>query len=256
MQFLHCVRRILACLTLFKSIGDCPRFYLFHYLQLPVFYSVHFLFAVAQPAILEQQVHTSFDFPVAATVQDSQWLWIATTGGVYRYHLVRDSVESFDPLYMFSIDLTAITYDSAHQRIIVGSNEGLLQLYHLASQQWKVLPEISLKRSEYGNVAINRLFIVNDRLLVGTGFGFVMLHLPSLLFQATVTQLPGVSFPNVTAFALWNDSLWIGTSQGLFSAPLSDQWWNNPANPALWRSIPIPTIVARSLNCIKFLILP
>ncbi len=237
---LHSARCTPIRLFLLSSIGDnlCPR--LFVSFKILLLYSVSLFFAIAQPAILEQRVYTSFDFPVDATIQDSQWLWVATTGGVYRYNLVSDSVESLDPLQMFSIDLTAITYDSTHQRIIVGSNEGFVQLYHLASRQWTVLPEISLKRSEYGNVTINRLFIVNDYLLIGTGFGFVMLHLPSLLFQATVTQLPGISFPNVTAFALWKDSLWVGTSQGLFSAPLSDQWWDNPANPALWRSLPIP----------------
>ncbi len=196
--------------------------------------------ATTQPQILQQRLYTTFDFPVAATQEDRQWLWIASSGGVYRYHFFNSSIAVLDPLQMFSIDLTALTYDSVRHLLIIGSNEGFLQLYDLAAEQWLLLPEIFLKRSEYGSVAINTLFLLDSLLLVGADFGFVIVNLNTRLFTATVTQLPDVPFPKVHAFAVWNDSLWIATSHGIFSAAIEELRTRNPADLQLWHSHRIP----------------
>lgn len=192
-----------------------------------------------QLSILEQYLYTNFDFPVAA-VQQHNTLWIATTGGVYQYLWDADSSILIPPQKLYSLDLLSILYDSVGHQIVIGSENGYLQLYQIETGKIRLIPEISLKQGEYGSVAIRALAIVDRWLFIGCDFGLVLFHLDSLYFQSTVTVFSGVSQPQITSLLVLQDTLWVGSSRGLFKAPLNAAFWKSPNNPTLWGNVPTP----------------
>lgn len=198
------------------------------------------------PRIERWELHTSL-VEVRAVASDGRRLWAATGGGLFTYEPATGqfgAVRRTEGVLVH--DFTAVAADTGSGLILAGAFDGTLELR--MSGLWEHVLDIR-NQPEIPDKRITAVALADGRAYVGTAFGVVVLDVGTRTLETWTDRLG--DFPTgiaVTALALWNDSLWVGTTAGLAVAPRAII-----RNPSLWRTVftvPVTALCADSTGLI------
>ncbi|MEM6645514.1 MAG: two-component regulator propeller domain-containing protein [Bacteroidota bacterium] len=193
--------------------------------------------------------------PVAANAQTAAWqahpslrqatgidssptdLWVATTGGVYRYTPSSGEVRRFSPADGLNApDTSTVAYDAVRDAAWVGFRNGVLN--RIDAQTDAITSFLDIARAEqFAQRGINRIIVQGDSLLVATGFGVVVFDAVRGEVRDAYTRFATFDRGIATFDALvaplpdGRAGLWVGTAQGIAYAPLNSI---NLQDPSVW----------------------
>lgn len=162
-------------------------------------------------------------------------VWVATSGGLYRYQPATNQTRSFTNIEgLADIRLTATLYDATRDELWLGAADGALTRFNLASERFINYFAIA-NVAQFPQKRIRAFALSGDSLLVGTDFG-------ALLFSSsrreiresylTLGAFPTGSAARAVAFA---DTLIVaGTSLGV---AIASRAATNLIAPSSWRNV-------------------
>jgi streptogramin lyase len=160
-------------------------------------------------------------------------LWAATSGGMFsstphlhEYHEYTTSEG------LKTIDLTAIASD-ASGNIWIGAQNGFLQMYNPAANQWRYFSDIAVRTDP--NKRINALDVVGDTLYILSDIGVSLFSISRSEFGDTYTRFgaqPNQVVGSATCLKILGGNLWVGTRNGVASTSVSNP---NPSAPESWQ---------------------
>jgi ligand-binding sensor domain-containing protein len=193
--------------------------------------------SLAVGGVGEWKVYTAKNNVRAAAIdfQDSLKLWIATSGGMFTYRLDDSSFQQYTTAEgLRTNDLTAISVDS-HGNVWIGASDGFLHRYTPGTDEWQYITDIYFDNNHGANKRINGFQISGDTLFILSEIGVSIFSISRMEFGDTYTmfgspdsQIAG----NVTGVQMFNDRLWVSTTAGIASTPLSNV---NPSSPETWQ---------------------
>ncbi|GAB5520006.1 MAG: two-component regulator propeller domain-containing protein [Rhodothermales bacterium] len=203
-----------------------------------------FLFlAVLSPGVLVAQTATWQAHPslrqatgIASSATD---LWVATTGGVYRYAPSSGEVKRFSPAEGLNApDTSTVAYDAVRDAAWVGFRNGVLN--RIDAQTDVVTSFLDISRAEqFAQRGINKIVVRGDSLLIATGFGIVVFDAVRGEVRDAYTRFANYT-RGIAAFDALvaplpdgRTGLWVATSAGLAYAPLNGV---NLQDPSVWRT--------------------
>ncbi len=152
---------------------------------------------------------------IAADVDSKGRVWAATSGGVFVYDPMIDSVREFRNIdALVSLDVTAILCDTARQRVFVGCGDGAL---HVVTEDftWSVVTDIR-RATQYPRRGIVDFVLDGSTLFMATGFGLVSYDVDRSVFIETVDRIASMEAKTpVHGIALVQDSIWLATDRGV-----------------------------------------
>ncbi|MEM1093382.1 MAG: two-component regulator propeller domain-containing protein [Bacteroidota bacterium] len=193
--------------------------------------------------------------PVAAAAQSGAWqahpslrqatgiassatdLWVATTGGVYRYAPSSGEVRRFSPADGLSApDTSTVAYDAVRDAAWVGFRNGVLN--RIDAQTDAVTSFLDIARAEqFAQRSINRIVLQGDSLLIATGFGVVVFDAIRGEVRDAYTRFADFDRGTAAFDALvaplpdGRAGLWVATAAGIAYAPLNGV---NLQDPSVW----------------------
>lgn len=184
------------------------------------------------PALLQAQ--PEYQWTVYSAVNSSQAvafdaegrLWAATTGGVIGYDIAADSIQVFhtkDELFpdrqgLLSLNSTAIAFDPQSQDMYVGSNDGLVSIRR-KDGSWGYSAEIGAMTDRPSRLITGFAFN-GGRAYFLTAFGIGVFRPSDSSFVESYLRFGSIAQNTpVRAVAFWKDRIWVGTDNGLASAP-------------------------------------
>jgi hypothetical protein len=199
---------------------------------------------------------------VRSAVQIGGNIWAATGGGVFAFDTANGSFTKFTNVDgLDTNDVLTIAYDGTHY-IWIGEAGGYVNVYDINTHQWQTIADIAnstehtqkgiksfsfkgdtvfivsefgasvFKRSrwEFGDTYQNLGFISpqvscmalqQSRIWVGTDKGLTASYLGSSVWTQ-YTSFPGIASSAVTALAVFNDTLLVGSASGVVYFALND----------------------------------
>lgn len=168
---------------------------------------------------------------VRAVAGSADSVWAATSGGLFLFVPSAQRFEQFTTADgLASIDLTALTFDSATQSLWIGSAEGYVQRLDVGTKTFTTADAIY--RSELIKKRILRLSPYNaDTLYIATQFGIVV-YLPRKgEFGDSYLTLGFSTEAEVRDIRVHQGRIWAATNYGLASAPVNSP---NLSGPSAW----------------------
>jgi hypothetical protein len=167
-------------------------------------------------------------------------IWVATTGGAFRFSPSDPAKNSILALRnsdgLSDNDLTAIATDSSGH-VYFGGSEGTLNVYDESSQSIKAINDIA-QSHQYIRKQIYQIVTFGPRVYLATGFGFSIYDTTFHVFTETVTKFGSLSDQD-TVFALTeaNDSIYLVLSGAIAIAPKNAP---NLKDPSTWHIVMAP----------------
>lgn len=185
----------------------------------------------------EWKNYTDMKF-VRSVAADGHTVWAATSGGVFRFDPADSTYLKFvNSDGLSTNDATALFID-ASGRVWIGQQSGFIDLYDPASHRWRSITDIAL--SAKTNRSINAFYQHGDDLYIATSFGVTVFSISKFEFSDTYTNFgTTISQPNVTAVRVFQNRVFLATSNGIVS---SNPGAVNLADPASW------TVASPSVN--------
>lgn len=212
------------------------------------FFCVFFLVASFSSTIAqigEWKVYTSRREVRGVALQQGV-VWAATTGGLFAYSYADNVFQEFSTVSgLRTIDLTAITIDS-YGTVWLGTSSGLIHAYKPSWRQWKYVTDIASFGAAQKRINVLKAF--GDTLYIGSQIGLSS-YLISSGRIGIFTEDFGVGLQikgNVLGLIVYQDSIWVGTQQGIAAAPISHPNLRDPASWSIWQS-DLPSRVVSSL---------
>jgi ligand-binding sensor domain-containing protein len=213
---------------------------------------------------------------VRGAVQVNGNIWAATGGGVFVFDTAKGTFTKFTNVDgLDTNDVFAIAYDGTHS-IWIGEEGGWVNVYDINTNQWQTIADIANRteptrkgiqsfsfkgdtvfivtefgvsvfrrsRWEFEDTYLNVGFISpqvscmalqQNRIWIGTDKGLAVSSLGSELWT-TYNSFPGITSSAITALAVFNDALVVGTATGAAYFALND---TTPKAIPLLNSIPI-----------------
>src|SRR5713101_5012530 len=160
-------------------------------------------------------------------------IWVATSGGMFSYRIVDSSFTQFTTSEgLKTIDLTALSVDG-QGNIWVGGQNGFLHNYNPTTKTWTYVSDIALRGDPVKR--INRLEIYGDTLFILSDIGVSVFSISRMEFGGTYMRFgsaPNQIAGNATSLQLFNDSIWVGTRNGIASTSATN---TNPSVPESWK---------------------
>jgi len=182
-----------------------------------------------------------------AVVRSSGNIWVATTGGAFRFDPSDTAKADIFSLRnsdgLSDNDITAIAADS-NRNIYLGGSAGTLDVYSEPSHTIKAIRDISL--ASYTQKQIYSIAIFGSRVYIATGFGLSIYDTTKNIFEETITKFGSLATQD-TVFAVTeaNDSIYVIQSAGIAIAPKNA---TNLSDPRAWHFIFAPP--ATTLNSV------
>jgi ligand-binding sensor domain-containing protein len=187
------------------------------------------------------ETHTSFRQSADGVFVDGA-IWVATSGGVYRYVADTGERNRFTVVEgLYGIDARALDYDASRGMMWIGYSDGVLDRMNVETGSVRTFFDI--RRAErFPSRGIVDLQVAGDSLFVLTEFGIVVFDTRSdrLEVRDTYAQLGlnatvGVRVNDV-ARTTWNgeDVLFAGGVEGLSMAPSASP---NLQDPSAWTRV-------------------
>ena len=165
---------------------------------------------------------------VTDMVRENDDIWVATSGGAYRFDSADSSATTFTNLDgLGSLNLSALTIDH-YDRVIAGCADGTINRFNPASGIWTVYRNLE-------GQAIVDIFSDADTLWAATheGVAVYLIRENNLEFRDFYNNLP-VQPGVASSIAVYNQRIYFATQNGLLYAP-SDFIKNNLKISNAWR---------------------
>lgn len=156
---------------------------------------------------------------MGATFDADGGLWVATTGGVFRYDPTTDSFNVFRTTEgLLRLTALAVGYDDLSKMLYVGSDNGAISIYHTDERRWNYSTEITaISRPDK---KINGFRFYNGNTYVLTAFGVAVYNPEDSTFGDSYTRFGDFpSFIPAHDILAFRDTLWVATEFGLAWAP-------------------------------------
>ncbi|MCS6990075.1 MAG: hypothetical protein NZM06_11225 [Chloroherpetonaceae bacterium] len=200
------------------------------------------LFATSLLGQISWKTYASLSSATSVAVGRDGAVWVATSGGLYRYDRAANQAQTFTNIEgLADIRLSAMLYDERRNELWLGAAEGALSNFNLASGRFSNFYAIA-NVTQFPQKRVRALALSGDSLLVATDFG-VLLFSPSRR-EIRESYLTLGSFPTGAAVraVLFADTLIVaGTSLGVAFASRSSP---NLLAPSAWRSVPSGSVNA------------
>lgn len=159
-----------------------------------------------------------------------------TSNGLFLYNTATGSTTKITKIQGLSgVGLTTMKYNASHKKLIVGYDDGCIDILQFPTLQITNIPTIS-KRAIYGSKAIRDIQFSNDTVFVATDFGLVSLHIQTHEFIHTAvlgSQGESVSIQNITIDTT-HAILYAATQKGIYQIGLNQ----NLSDGSLWKQLP------------------
>lgn len=165
---------------------------------------------------------------IAIDSSDSALLWIATSGGMFSYHIEKKTFQEFTTSEgLRTIELTAIATDK-QGAVWIGGADGILHRYFPNKKNWRYILDIYNDKDHGAYKRINSLKIFRDSLFVLSDLGVSVFSRSKMMFidnylHARVTK--------ARALEIFDNKIWVATDHGIASTSFSNP---NPSAPDLW----------------------
>ncbi len=159
-------------------------------------------------------------------VIEEEAVWVATTGGIYRYDRQSSEIKRYNSLDgMRSLTKRAITLDT-HDNVLTGGDDGLIEVYNKKEDDWNQLYTLQ------GNIICDILF-KNDTLWVTANKGLAVFFWngSEYTFKDYFVNFP-ILIDETRYVQRFAGRIWVGTDKGLLTAPsdINKHTINDPAN--------------------------
>lgn len=192
------------------------------------------------------QTYSSMYSVSGAIFDNAGNLWAATSGGVFRYNTVsKEFTEYRNVGALLTLDVASIFYQPTNNSILVGSNDGVINIFSEQTGTWKHITDIQ-NQVTLTKKRINTFASTGKRLFVGGDFGLV--EYDSNNVPKDFVQQMG-DFPRgttVTQLTIYNDSLWATTTIGVARISLAKL---SLRDPTAWKTIAWTTGLLEE-NCV------
>ncbi|MBM2814180.1 MAG: putative periplasmic ligand-binding sensor domain protein [Ignavibacteria bacterium] len=161
------------------------------------------------------QASSSFYETLAIAIDWQSRIWVATSGGVYSFDTLTKEIKEFRNINALeSLDATAIICDSVRKQIIIGSGDGVIDIY---SEDKKWFHDLSIKTDRnITNRRINDFLIKDSKLFVATSFGLAIFDLEKKVFRESVFQFGNFQKEtNTNKVFIQDNIIWVGTDAGI-----------------------------------------
>ncbi len=151
---------------------------------------------------------------VNAVASHGEYIWVGTTGGVYRLNRSNGAIDQFTNLDgLASLGINAITADTRYQRMLAGSEDGIIHTCIVDGDTWRPYFELQGQR-------IRNLHINNDTLWVSTdnGVGVFLNRAQGLEFRDFYNNMP-VNPERGAEITVFKNRVFYATIKGLLYAP-------------------------------------
>jgi ligand-binding sensor domain-containing protein len=178
----------------------------------------------------------------SVVVSTSGEIWVATSGGLYRFNPITNQTETFTNLDgLADIRLTALEYDRRNNALWIGTEDGIITALTLSRTQFTNSFAIA-NVTQFPQKRVRGFALSGDSLLVATDFG-VLLYTPSRR-EVRESYLTLGAFPTGTSVRsiLFDDTLIVaGTPLGIALASRRTQ---NLLAPSSWQSLAVSNVNA------------
>ncbi len=188
--------------------------------------------AKAQKVTLNNwQVHTSM-LSVQAGATDSRGrIWLGTSGGIAIFdNAAQDTILLNQRTGLLNSDIRVLKNIPDSDRIIAGAIDGMIEII---SEDIAISHITSIRDHGFNNAAINDIAFTGDSACIAGAFGLAVFDISQMIFTNTVETIG--TFPKntpVNSILIDNDTIWVATSSGMASIPLS-----KPINvPSNWNT--------------------
>jgi len=174
--------------------------------------------------------HSSRMNVFSSTIDKNGNIWCATDGGIFKYNINENSETVFDNInFLFSNQISFITYIQELNSIYAGSRDGILEIYDF--NKWNHI--LDIKNQSFSNPIINDIVYYKKKLYIAGGFGLTIFDPDKQVFSESILKIG--NFPintNVNKILIDNNKIWLATDAGLAFADLN----NFLPNPNNWRT--------------------
>ncbi len=178
-------------------------------------------FLFISPAILYSQsiggwkAYTSFRTVIDGVTVSNNELWVLTSGGIIIYQ-DEQQVGTITTINGLSrLDGTSMAYDAINDRVFIGYLNGLIDVVEVSSKNIQTLSDIQ-RNASYTSKNINDIVIIDNTILVGTGFGIVEYDGTTLFVTDSYIKLGSLKVGvGVNDIFVANDSLFAASDEGI-----------------------------------------
>lgn len=178
------------------------------------------------------EVYSALDRSTSVASAPDGSVWVATTGGVYRYDPATETAEPYrTDGSILDLTATAIGVDPENGDVYVGGKDGTISILRHEGW-WTYVTDIA--RSSRPDPAIRGFRFGDGRAYILTTFGVAVYNPSDSTIRDSWTRL-GTITPNtgVNDLAFFRDSVWVATDSGLAAAPATGR---DLADPLNWRT--------------------
>jgi ligand-binding sensor domain-containing protein len=209
--------------------------------------------AHAQSSIGAWEAHTAMR-EVRGLARSDSALWVATTGGVYRYAPQDGDIRRFTVTNgLHDVNARAIAYDPSGPSVWVGYRDGVIDRFNPASGAVTSFQDIA-RSDRFSQSNIHRLQVRGDSLYAATAFGVVVFDKQTEKVRDSYTDLGSLNAASDVydlTFAptpAGEPGLWLATESGMAYASMQAA---NLKDPASWTVEPTAAsddqLIARSV---------
>ncbi|MBS1536585.1 MAG: hypothetical protein JST20_02405 [Bacteroidetes bacterium] len=205
----------------------------------------------AQIRLDNWKTYSSLNNVRAATLDESGHIWVATSGGVFRYDTTtKETIEFRNINALLSLDATAIAYNPINKSIYVGMFDGGIDIID-KNLNFKHITDIRYQTT-LTRRRINDFLFVGNKVYVAGDFG---------LIDFNENNAPGDDVQKLGTFEkntpilkinILRDSIWAATPLGIAYAPLSSP---SLKDPKAWNTITSSNGLFPNSNVIGMVIL-
>lgn len=147
--------------------------------------------------------------------------YVATQQALFIYNLEDKSISRVSKVNGLSdVGLTDIAYSEKHRLLLIGYENGNLDIYD--NGEVRNYPDIRLSGNYSGLKRINHIHIKNDIAYIATNFGILAYSIPQELILDTYIIGPDGGILGVEETSSSDDTLYAATEEGLYKAALAD----------------------------------
>lgn len=182
----------------------------------------------------------------------SSSIWAATDNGLFRLNRADNAVERITKIEGLSdLSIGAIGYNNNDNTLLVGYQNGNIDI--IRGTEITNLPDI--KRAQIiGDKAIHNFYFIGNLAYVATGFGIVVIDIDRN--EVKDSYFIGNNGNNLEVYDLVSDgtTLFAGTADGIFYAPINDPFIANFATWNVFTSIPSSLGISATGNFVSMTI--
>lgn len=162
-----------------------------------------------------------FPYGRGIDIEESQNLtYLATEQGVLIYDVDEKTIERISKVSGLSdVGLTEIAFSEDYGILMIGYDNGSLDIYD--GGEIKSIPDLRLSSNFSGLKRINHIQFYDSIAFIATNFGILAFDLESDLIREQYIIGPGGSNLAVAQTAVFRDTLYAATEQGLFFVPMA-----------------------------------